>query len=430
MNNNLIKIFCFFFLLGSSFLTFSQDTPKRYVKFLKEFEKSPDTIIIVSDTIISSLDSSLIIAFDTISVISSDSIFSELKDTVCVSVLLPLYIERNEKSVKYWQENKEDTNQIYYKSERALNFLEGIMFAVDSLSNLQIPIKLQVYDTENNLDAVKKICDFKFVKQSTIVFGGLVDNDFNYVRDKFYCDTNKIIINPLSKNLKFIENNYDSILCLLDETNVFFLQPSLEQQINSICLFIKKFKESKNISFVSLESEEKTSDYNTIKYKLDSVFTEFPFKEFKNLSTINKRSFNFLKPENNLMFVLSENELFIEKIIRCIRAIDTNVSICSSEKIFDIEEIDIENLMKLDIYVPVSNYFDNYSKENRNLQNKFESVFYHKMQKESLLSFYSILHFCSDQEQYKFTQLFEGGGFINTDVQICTYKDYRLISID
>ena len=76
-------------------------------------------------------------------------------------------------------------------------------------------------------------------------------NNFNYVRDIFYCDTNKIIINPLSNNQKFLENNYDSILCSLDKTNVFFLQPSLKQKRDSICLFIKKFENHKNISFVS-----------------------------------------------------------------------------------------------------------------------------------------------------------------------------------
>ena len=183
MNNNLIKIFCFFILFGSSFSTLSQDKIKfgyhddsgKVINLNNiDNEKESDTIIIVSDTIISSSDSTFIVNFDTISVISSDSIFSELKDTLCVSVLLPFYVNRNDILVKKLKENKKDTNRIDPKSELALDFLEGIMFAVDSLSDLQIPIKLQIYDTENNLDTVKKICDSKFVKQSTIVFNDTV----------------------------------------------------------------------------------------------------------------------------------------------------------------------------------------------------------------------------------------------------------------
>ena len=101
MNNNLIKISCFFILFGNSFLTLSQDKIKfgyhdasgkvinlNNIDNEKESEK-------VSKTIISFSDSTYLVTFDTISVISSDSIFSELKDTLCVSVLLPFYLDAN-----------------------------------------------------------------------------------------------------------------------------------------------------------------------------------------------------------------------------------------------------------------------------------------------------------------------------------------------
>jgi len=417
MNNNLIKVFCFIILLGSNFLTISQDKIKFgyhdesgnvNTKEIEENIEEEKKISIISgkltDTIIPLLD--------------SNTFISEIKDTILVSVLLPLYIQRNDTLMKFWKENKKDTNRVYENSELALSFLEGIMFAVDSLSDLQIPIKLQVFDTENDRDVVEKISNFEFVKQSNIVFGPIYPINFNFFRNTFHTDTNKIIINPLSHKTKFLKNNQ----------NVYFLQPLLEQQRDSICSFIKKSEKLKNISFVYLESEieyDAVKEYNTIKDKLDSI-TEFPLKKFKELSAINKRSFTFLNPGNNLVFILSEDELFIEKIIRFIRAKDTNVSVYSLGKIIDIEEDHIETLMKLGVYVPVSNY----SKKNKNLQSKFESVYFHKMNKYSRLSFYSILHFCSDQEQYKFIKLFEGGGFINTDVQICTYKDYRLTPIE
>ena len=428
MNNTLIKIFCFIIFLGSSFLTISQDKKIKFgyhdqsgnikdintKEIFKKIEEEKKLSVIskeIADTTIPLLDSNYII--------DSITSVSVIQDTILVSVLLPLYIERNYKQVKAWEENKQDTNRIHSTSDLALSFLEGIMFAVDSLSDLQIPIKLQVYNTENNLDTVRKISNIRFVKQSNVVFGPIHPKNFNFFRNKFKSDTNKIIINPLSIDDKFLKNNQ----------NVYFLQPLLKQKRDSICSFIKKFEESRKISFVTIKSDEMKSDYNIIKYRLDSFFTEFSFKEFTNLSEIDKTSFTFLKNEGNLLFVLSENKLFINKIIKYIRSIDTNVSVYSSEKVINIEEIDIENLMKLDMRVPVSNYFDNYSKKNRNLQNKFENVYYHKMNKNSRLSFFSILHFCSDQKQYNFTQLYDGGGFVNTDVQICTYKDYRLIPI-
>lgn len=432
MHNNLLKIFCFFIFFGSSFSALSQDKIKFgyhnqsgkvkniKTKVIEENIEEEKTLSIISETL-DDYNQRELDGIDSINDIIDSNIFiSEIKDTILVSVLLPLYIERNDTLVNFLRENMKDTNQIYSKSELALDFLEGIMFAIDSLSELQIPIKLQVFDTENNLDTVRKISNSKFVKQSTIVFGPIYSKNFNFFRNKFRADRNKIIINPLSDNQKYLQNS----------KNVYFLQPSLKQKRDSLCLFIKKFEKSKDIYFVSLESEEKTLDYNQIKFRLDSVFTEFPLNKFENLSVINKQSFTFLNPDSNLVFVLSEDEVFIKKIVTFIRAIDTNVSIYSSEIITKIKGIDIEDLMRLDIHVPVSNYFDNYSQKNKYLQNKFESIFYHKMNENSRLSFYSILHFCSHQKQYHFTQLFKGGGFINTDVQICTYKDYRLLPIE
>ena len=432
MHNNLIKIFCFFIFFGSSFSSLSQDKIKFgyhdqsgkvkniQTKAIEENIEEEKTLSIISETL-DDYNQRELDGIDSINDIIDSNIFiSEIKDTILVSVLLPLYVERNDTLVKFLRENMKDTNQIYSKSVLALDFLEGIMFAIDSLSELQIPIKLQVFDTENNIDTVRKISNSEFVKKSNIVFGPIYSKNFNFFRNKFRADNNKIIINPLSDNQKYLQNS----------KNVYFLQPSLKQKRDSLCLFIKKFEKSKDIYFVSLESEDKTLDYNQIKYRLDSVFTEFPIKEFENLSVINKQSFNFLNADSNLVFVLSEDEVFIKKIVTFIRAIDTNVSLYSSEIITKIKGIDIEDLMRLDIHVPVSNYFDNYSQKNKYLQNKFESIFYHKMNENSRLSFYSILHFCSNQKQYHFTQLFKGGGFVNTDIQICTYKDYRLIPIE
>ena len=381
MHNNLLKIFCFFIFFGGSFSALSQDKIKFgyhnqsgkvkniKTKAIEENIEEEKTLSIISETL-DDYNQRELDGIDSINDIIDSNIFiSEIKDTILVSVLLPLYVERNDTLVNFLRENMKDTNQIYSKSLLALDFLEGIMFAIDSLSELQIPIKLQVFDTKNNLDTVRKISNSEFVKKSNIVFGPIYSKNFNFFRNKFRADRNKIIINPLSDNQKYLQNS----------KNVYFLQPSLKQKRDSICLFINKFEKSKDIYFVSLESEEKTLDYNQIKFRLDSVFTEFPLNKFENLSVINKQSFTFLNPDSNLVFVLSEDEVFIKKIVTFIRAIDTNVSIYSSEIITKIKGIDIEDLMRLDIHVPVSNYFDNYSQKNKYLQNKFESIFYHKI---------------------------------------------------
>ena len=215
MHNNLLKIFCFFIFFGSSFSALSQDKIKfgyhnqsgkvKNIK-TKEIEENIEeekTLSIILDTL-NDYNQRELDEIDNINdILDSDTFVSEVKDTILVSVLLPLYVERNDTLIKFLRENNKDTNQIYSKSELALDFLEGIMFAIDSLSELQIPIKLQVFDTENNLDTVRKISNSEFVKKSNIVFGPIYSKNFNFFRNKFRADTNKIIINPLSDNQKY-----------------------------------------------------------------------------------------------------------------------------------------------------------------------------------------------------------------------------------
>ena len=92
-----------------------------------------------------------------------------------------------------------------------------------------------------------------------------------------------------------------------------------------------------------------------------------------------------------------------------------------------ISELNIETLIKLNVHIPVSNYFDRHSTSRKNLLDKFENKFYHKMGDYSILSFKSILHFCTNIKQFSFQRVFKKGGYVNTDVRICLYKDFKLI---
>ena len=419
MNSNLIKIVCCIIFLGNSFLTFSQDKIKfgyhdasGKVIDLQQITKKKvsDSVIVDLDTIISSIDSTFVVNFDTINEISSDSIFSEFNDTLSISVLLPFYLEKNI-----------DFQKEYSRSSKySLSFLEGIIFAIDSLSLLGIPIKLNVFDTENNPDVVSDIAKKDVVKESNILFGPLYPNNFRLISNFYRSDTNKIIINPLSKTYGLLRKN----------KNVYFLTPSLNYQADLISQFLKGLDNSTSTFFVKYLPESKKMPNYINKHNLDTIFKRFIVKEFNVLSKINKSSFSFLDVDNNFLLLWSEEESFINRFISFLGTVKYPVSLFTFRFLEEFDRIDIETLMKLNLHVPVSNYFDNYSKENKNLQNKFENFYYHKMDENSRLSFFSILHFCTNHKQYDFVQLYEGGGFINTDVKICVYKDYKLLPIE
>ena len=75
-----------------------------------------------------------------------------------------------------------------------------------------IPIIINVFDTENNLDTVKKIISDERVKSSNILLDLIFSKNFNLTRNFFRNDSNKILINPLSKNYNFLK----------DTSNIYF----------------------------------------------------------------------------------------------------------------------------------------------------------------------------------------------------------------
>ena len=159
MDNYLIKILCFSIFFGISFTTFSQDAKKfgyhdrsGNVKDINTKEIEEKRIRIIPDNIIDTIPDShqqdlWIRKLDSVNnILDVNTFVSEMKDTIRISVLLPLHVDRNRSWVQFLKENKQDTNQIYRKSKTSLSLLAGVKLAVDSLSNMSIPIKLHVFD--------------------------------------------------------------------------------------------------------------------------------------------------------------------------------------------------------------------------------------------------------------------------------------------
>mgnify|MGYP001238225721 CR=1 FL=1 len=411
------QIFCFFFLIivnisySQNKVKFGYHTPTGEVisldtQQIKQILQPNKSLPIDNEQIDSVLN-------------DSDSIFTSVNDTLTISVLLPFYLSKNDILKKYLQENKKDINQIYNKSKLALSFLEGILIAKDSLEQLGTPLIIHVFDTENNLDTVKKIITDERVKSSNILFGPVFSKNFNHTRSFFRNDSNKILINPLSKNYNFIK----------ETSNIYFLTPFTNGQTDSIVKCLIKKEQGRNLTIILNNSENKKSSYFEFKNRLSSVFPSIFLKEFKNSLSINIRSFTFLSDVENTLVILSEDKAFIKKVVTFCGAYDSSIKIYSLDALKQISELNIETLMKLNVRIPVTNYFDRLHVDNKRLLHDFEKKFHHQMDEYSLLSFQSILHFCSKNKQFTFKRFSKNGGYINTDIKMCEYKDYKLIPV-
>ena len=96
-----------------------------------------------------------------------------------------------------------------------------------------------------------------------------------------------------------------------------------------------------------------------------------------------------------------------------------------------ISELNIETLMKLNVHIPVSNYFDSQYMYNKKFLLDFEKksfiirwmniLYYH-------FNLYCIFLFLKNK-QFTFKRFSKNGGYINTDIKMCEYKDYKLIPV-
>jgi len=420
--NYLIKIGLLFCFLFGSFFSFSQDKIKfgyHYasgkVKSINnnnvQYDIEKDTILlpVIKDSIISLLKDTIIIK-DTLFVV--DSVTNDtsyriiIKDTlliggihpVRISVLLPFMSDDVESKPQYW----------------SMSFLKGILFSVDSLSELGISVVLNVYDTENNIDIIKSLLNNKSLDSSDIIFGPLYRENFNIVKRFYRNDNSKKIINPFSQKKEILKNS----------NNIYFLNPVKKINTN----VISEFVQSKDVVIISFQDKMK-NEIRNLKNRLlqDSItVTEYNFLDRKKVTK--RTCASLMKSDSTIFIVQSDDKDFVSLFLSFCGVSDRNVTIIGTKKWRDFN-INIETLMKLKVHIPVSNYFNKSAKQNQYLLNSFEGKYYHQMNDYSILSFKSVLHFASDKKQFKFINFIEGGGFVNTDVKICIYKHYHRIPV-
>ena len=334
-------------------------------------------------------------------------------DTITIDVLLPFYIKENSELNDKIISRNLNKNQIYNNSKLSISFLEGILFSVDSLSKTGLNFKINVYDTERDPLVVKEIIYNNKLNSSDIIFGPLYPEVFKIVKNLFRDDSNKVIVNPLSNRTNLLKNN----------RNVYFLNPNdnVQKVFNLI--------DGRNVKVVRFKQNNDDNISQLIR-RLDNDSINFQEYNFNNLKEINKRSCSPIMEENSIIICTEKDISFVDRLLSYCSTFDSDVLFVGSYKWKEFDDINIDNLMKLNVHIPVHNYFDRFSISNKKLLNDFENKFYHQMNKFSILSFHSILHFCSEKKQFKFKRISNNSGFINTNIKMCIFKEYELHPIN
>ncbi len=242
-------------------------------------------------------------------------------NVVNVGVFLPFFLEKNakeyyidssktnEEGEKIYKKIKRDPYYIYPRSENFLKFYEGMMVALDSLSNKGINVKLNVFDTADDPEKVRQILSNQYLSNLDLIIGPVYQESFSIMAD--FARENQIhIVAPFARENKI----------LADNPYVIQIRPSREAQLEQFTSYISNYSNS-NMIMVHSGDSLYYPEIRRFKHRLfnkmsqDTTFGDVRFKEvaFKDSIFYLEQAMN--KGEENVVVVPSDNEAFVTDVV-------------------------------------------------------------------------------------------------------------------
>ncbi len=237
---------------------------------------------------------------DTFSIEESNKI--NLSDSIVdfntkrIAIMLPFRLNRVDFNTA------DDTKKSIIKDRylnASLDFYSGVLLAIDSLKTLGVSVKVDVYDTKNEVGEVSKIIDDNDFETVDVVIGPLTSNTFEKAASKLR-RYNVPIVSPIGTNVKL----YD---------NVFQSKPSNDRLKSTLVNYIKADTLTSNIIIIS--DSKHTNVSNDLKREFNyakQVHSRKNKKSGEDEFFVTKQDIeDALKPGKNIVFLETKNEGFV-----------------------------------------------------------------------------------------------------------------------
>jgi len=122
--------------------------------------------------------------------------------------------------------------------------------------------------------------------------------------------------------------------------------------------------------------------------------------------------------------------VFVSKILSSLGGIDSSFVVFGLNNWKKFDNLDTENLMQLRVHIPDPYYFDFEGEKELLFIKLYEQKFKASIHQYSFIGYHAILHFCTQNKEFKFSPYNDSSGMINTDCPIVLYKDFSLFLVD
>ena len=332
-----------------------------------------------------------------------------------IALLLPFYKNLNDTMVSSFDEKKEADKIIINKSKMALEFMQGINFAIDSLSKMGVELNLIVHDTRNDSLQIEKIVQSRSLDTIDIIIGPLYSKGLQIISDSYGYDNSKTIISPLSRSSDFLKNNKSTIQ----------INTPFKTQSAIITNHIIKEHKEKNIIICFDENEKGLAAHieNSLLKKIQKV-------EMMSMIYTHVDSVRHQFSDTQIVILPSFSRSFVSKMLSTLGGIDSNFTVYGLSNIKTYEHLDYENLMYLNVHFPDPYFFNLSSKRDSTFLYDFEQKFVARPSRFAFTAYNIMMNFCGPVNLYKLERYKMNSGKINVYAPLVHFKDFKLIKAD
>ena len=316
---------------------------------------------------------------------SCDSSDYYKRRTLQVGLFLPLFLEKNQEEYyidssevddqgeKIYKKIEYDQPYIYPRSENFVEFYEGVLMALDSLSKQGISVNLRVFDTAADSMKLKQTLRQNNLRNLDLIIGPAFPQNFSVLAR--YAKQNRIhIVSPFSRSRRWVNKNPYLIQ----------IYPTKSAQLDQFASHISNYSD-KNMILVHTGDSLYYPEIREFKNKIftyisqDTSFADVRFKEvaFRDSLFYLEQAMN--KGEENVIVVPSEDEAFVTDVV-------TNLNTLSKKgydmRVFgysnwqDFVNIEIEYFYNINLCLFTSFHVDYTRPPVKNVIRKYRDAFY------------------------------------------------------
>ncbi|MDT8411128.1 MAG: LysM peptidoglycan-binding domain-containing protein [Vicingaceae bacterium] len=330
------------------------------------------------------------------------------KNHFTIALMLPFYVEQNKEITENLNALEDKT--IYPKSRFAIEFYNGFLFALDSISTPEKSFEVLVYDTNGDDSLrIQKILKQIEDKPLDLIVGPLYRSNYEviaqYGKRKY-----TPVVSPVKQPNKLLLGNEMAFKAIPSQANVV-------ECIST--LLVDSFKTANIIALEHASSPEKSlieslhkAYKNKMLLNIDDTLAFTPINKLKIDKNFADLVAKFSPTKNNVIFIPSSKQAYITELFTYLTTTlnkreykDYTITLIGLEEWLTYENIELSSFDLLNVYLPVHNYTDYKDSTTIEVINKFIKA------KEFHPSIVSLLAF--DMAYYFGTCLKNYGSIIN-----------------